>query len=90
MVVAERIREEISSLSIEHKLNEPPVVTVSCGVACSHNTSRRAEIWEEVLDWADRALYESKASGRNCTRSYEPCATEPVMVHRQEGRNEGY
>jgi diguanylate cyclase (GGDEF)-like protein len=73
--VAERIREKISSLNIDHKLNDPPIVTVSCGVACSHNPSQDADLWEEVLDWADRALYEAKAAGRNCSKIYEPNST---------------
>ncbi len=72
MAAAERIREKVLSLGIEHKLNDPPLVTVSCGVACSHNPRRNAEIWEEVLDWADRALYEAKAGGRNRSQFYEP------------------
>jgi two-component system chemotaxis response regulator CheY len=74
--VAERIREKIQSLGISHKLNDPPMVTVSCGVACSHNPRKNAELWEEVLDWADRALYKAKADGRNCSRIYNPGIAE--------------
>ena len=84
MKVAERIRNKIISLNIEHKLNKPPIVTVSCGVACSHNPGRKAEIWEEVLDWADRALYEAKASGRNCSKYYEP-EPPPAVANVHEG-----
>lgn len=64
--VAERIKQEIESLDIEH--NDSPVadhVTVSIGVAVSKVKSK--DDGERIVKLADQALYQAKKNGRNQT-----------------------
>ena len=62
--VAERIGESISTLQITHA-NSPvkPHVTLSLGVACS--IPNRPSSTEELIEIADRALYQAKGNGRD-------------------------
>jgi diguanylate cyclase (GGDEF)-like protein len=63
-LLAERIRKRIESLHLEHRASTvAPVLTVSLGVATS--LPRRAERAEDLVSWADRALYRAKQGGRN-------------------------
>ena len=64
--VAERILRSIAALAIEHNGSSFGVVTISAGMA----TSRPRDDGEvagnlELLDAADRSLYEAKDAGRN-------------------------
>ncbi|MDF2723631.1 MAG: cph2 1 [Paenibacillus sp.] len=62
--VAENIRAELKKMHIVHAGNENEyVVTVSIGVA-SVVPSRNAD-WPELIDRADKALYEAKSGGKN-------------------------
>lgn len=60
-IVAEKIRSDIEAtiLMFDH---EAIHVTVSIGIACSHEPSAD---FKQVLDAADKALYRAKAAGRN-------------------------
>ena len=62
--VAERIREGIEYLGIEHKAGDKGILTVSCGVT-AFDTEENLDRWEDLLDRADKALYAAKTSGRN-------------------------
>jgi two-component system chemotaxis family response regulator WspR len=63
-LLAERIRERIESLHLEHRASTvAPVLTVSLGVATS--LPRSAAHAEDLVRWADRALYRAKHGGRN-------------------------
>jgi diguanylate cyclase (GGDEF)-like protein len=62
--VAERIRNNVEALQIEHKVNRHGVVTVSCGAAAFDMANSDGK-WESVLELADRALYSAKEAGRN-------------------------
>jgi len=67
-VVAERIRLAVAHMSMPQVNEKPlPQVTVSLGIAVypEHGGSL-----EEMLQASDRALYESKHAGRNCTTLY--------------------
>ncbi|MBI4844629.1 MAG: diguanylate cyclase [Nitrospirae bacterium] len=64
MLVAEKLREIIESLKIEHKTSQKGYLTISCGVA-AYNESDKDNRWETILDRADKALYAAKESGRN-------------------------
>ncbi len=64
VVVAERIRKDIESLSIENKGSDRGILTVSCGVAAFNEEDKQGK-WDAVLNRADRALYKAKAAGRN-------------------------
>lgn len=66
LVVAEALRSAISGLEIEHKATPLQILTVSAGVA---TVEPYREAGPEVLiERADRALYQAKASGRNNVR----------------------
>jgi len=69
IVVAEKIREGIEALGIEHKGTERGILTISCGVA-SFDMDTLDNKWEIILDHADKALYMAKSSGRNKVCSY--------------------
>ncbi len=64
--LAEAMRREVEALAIEHShSNVAPNVTISLGLLTqipSHNTAI-----SHMVGAADRALYQAKRSGRNCT-----------------------
>ncbi len=62
--VVERIIKETCESKLLYK-NHDIHLTLSAGL-CSH---RRNMSSEELLDKADKALYEAKNSGKNCFRS---------------------
>ncbi len=67
--VAESLRAEVEKMAIAHKLNNPQVVTISCGVA-SYYPGKNKEIgWENVIKDADDALYRAKEGERNTVYS---------------------
>lgn len=64
-VIAEKIRQEIESIQMEHRKSEvSPYVTVSVGVA-TYTTKGPFVTQEQLIAEADRWLYEAKHSGRN-------------------------
>jgi diguanylate cyclase (GGDEF)-like protein len=77
LLVAERIREAVENLKIEHPAS--PVsrwVTASVGVSAAVPT--RDGDPEMLLHSADQALYEAKSAGRNCIAGRDP--EEPLQV----------
>jgi two-component system, cell cycle response regulator len=64
-IAAERLREAISDLGAPHEFREslPPIVTLSGGVAWWDPESAQSS--NEVLQFADVALFEAKSQGRN-------------------------
>lgn len=71
MVVAQRMRAAVESAGLVHAANPTGVVTVSIGVAASREDCQP----ETLIRMADEALYDAKASGRNCVRRYQPSQT---------------
>lgn len=66
MIVAERIRklvEVAGSPALSEPGSHPRLSTVSCGVATCWPGDSNCQ--EDLLDSADKALYQAKASGRN-------------------------
>lgn len=59
--VAEKIRRDIEATTLMFEQDEVHV-TVSVGIACSHEP---ADDFKHVLEAADKALYRAKAGGRN-------------------------
>lgn len=63
LLTAERIRQGIEGMSVEH--NGAPVrVSISIGVA--HADWATGTTLQELIQRADQALYQAKAEGRNC------------------------
>ena len=72
----EEMRRSIEALNIPHENRGDglSVVTISVGATVS---SIEAERPENIVSEADRALYASKASGRNCVRLFDP--SDPMV-----------
>ena len=64
-VVAERIRKKVEGNAVRLKGHEPVQVTVSFGVVSTTDVSGNSFIFDKLVDQADKALYNSKTSGRN-------------------------
>jgi diguanylate cyclase (GGDEF)-like protein len=73
VAVANRIRNAIAALQIEHPRKPDSVLTVSIGVASIASVTDDDSA-EELLHAADRALYVAKSQGRNCV------AAEPTLM----------
>lgn len=65
--IAERLRKAVSRLSISHTLGEIKP-TISLGVA---NRVEQSEGLEQLINYADIAMYQSKRNGRNRVTVYE-------------------
>ncbi len=64
LIVAERMREAVQGLAIEHPGSSHDVITVSVGIASM--MPHRAQDAADIIRAADEALYYAKAAGRNC------------------------
>lgn len=68
-IKAEDIRASIESLQLEHKKSAiSDYVTMSLGVATFNYSGTKEWSLNTMLNEADAALYEAKASGRNCCK----------------------
>jgi diguanylate cyclase (GGDEF)-like protein len=67
-LVAERIRQAVTRMSVASGTERMlPAITVSLGVAVYPDHGKSLD---EILQAADKALYESKRAGRNRTTLY--------------------
>jgi diguanylate cyclase (GGDEF)-like protein len=69
----EMICKNIENLNIKHEKSPHRVLTVSIGVCIIHDFNR--EDFDKMYKIADKALYEAKASGRNCVKGAEKIST---------------
>lgn len=77
---AERLRQRIAQAAIPVDGQASPIhVTISIGVVTRRNHSVSLD---RLLNFADHALYEAKAGGRNCVRSFtaSPAPTDSVLI----------
>jgi diguanylate cyclase (GGDEF)-like protein/PAS domain S-box-containing protein len=68
LAVAERIRAAVAALRIEHLGSPYRIATVSIGTCCLMPFPGDAST-ADILNAADRALYQAKAGGRNTVRA---------------------
>jgi len=79
---AERVRKLIETIPAE-VLGGPSKITVSAGVCSTHIINDRASVTEnELIEWADIALYEAKRQGRNRVERAERPADSQAEVQR--------
>ena len=64
ITVAEKVREGIESMGIEHRGTAIGILTISCGVA-AFDMEKLENKWEDILENADKALYRAKSAGKN-------------------------
>ena len=69
LLVAENIRLKVMNLEIPHEDSNKQFVTVSIGVGTTQPV--KLMNYERLVSCADKALYEAKDSGRNCTVASE-------------------
>lgn len=60
-IAAERIRQSVERLALANEKHEPINVTISIGISCLEINDSAAVL----IDRADRAMYQAKATGRN-------------------------
>lgn len=60
LVVADRVRQAVEDMALEHRESPLHMLTVSAGVAWGHGV-----LSADLLDAADKALYAAKEKGRN-------------------------
>jgi diguanylate cyclase len=77
MVIAERVRARVENLSFPNTPLTAPV-TVSIGVSASHDHKPARP--QDMLAFADSALYGAKAAGRNCVMAYSPDTDEALTA----------
>jgi len=67
---ANTVRKNIANLQLKHQYNQPyGIVTTSLGLCFVDFESDNVDI-KEIYHYADQALYESKANGRNVVSSW--------------------
>ncbi len=86
LIAANRFRQAVSDISIEHCKSPLGHMTVSMGVA-----SCRGDSWKDILLKADSALYLAKSEGRNtvCTLDNETEFRFPMIDTQEEERRLG-
>ena len=71
---AERLRASVKNLNLRRTDDsKQKCVTISCGVSACPADGRTPQQWEQVIEWADQALYRAKALGRNRVEVAEIC-----------------
>lgn len=69
-ILADRLVQRLYEQGINHRESQHKVVTVSAGIAGNIPDSPLFETYQQVVDGADRALYQAKESGRNQAMVY--------------------
>lgn len=77
LAAAERVRAAVQALALPH--HAAPLGHVSVSLGCASWTPGLDEPldFEQLLERADRALYQAKAAGRNRVRNARPALSEP-------------
>ncbi|WP_026620637.1 diguanylate cyclase [Ensifer sp. WSM1721] len=70
--LAETIRCGVETLALPHEQRRDGMSIVTVSVGAAFTRSQTGSKLERLIHEADRALYGAKASGRNCTRLFDP------------------
>lgn len=65
-VLADRLVQRLYAQGINHRDSPHKVVTISAGIAGHDPDTQLFASYSQVVECADRALYQAKDSGRNC------------------------
>jgi len=74
LIAAERLRGAVAAMEVVDEQGQPIPVTVSVGLA----ELGPADDFENLVQRADRAMYESKSAGRNRVSMAEPLSQRKV------------
>jgi len=86
MIVAKRICHSIHQTKFLKKLHNISL-TVSIGTATLCSTDLKSA--KQILELADKAMYEAKKQGRNCVACIDSNETESIKIKNRNLQNEG-
>ena len=82
--IAKQVWSAVSNQRISHEASPFGVVTISAG--CATITPSHGVVSSQLVDCADRGMYEAKRHGRNCVcssgdlgREIGPSLSSPIM-----------
>ena len=67
-IIAQRLRERVEQMEIHTNDGEKVDITISIGIASFPDVEASEEI---IMEYADKALYQSKHKGKNCVHLYQ-------------------
>jgi diguanylate cyclase (GGDEF)-like protein len=76
--IAERLRQKVEQITMTEK-NETMKITISGGLACLEPMGANHMKLKDIMDEADKALYQAKAEGRN--RIHTNCQGYPMQFN---------
>lgn len=80
LVVAQRVCRAVAALGLPHLGSPYGIVTISIGVSSLARFANRQNP-ADLVDAADRALYQAKSDGRNCVRSSSAALREAFAAY---------
>jgi diguanylate cyclase (GGDEF)-like protein len=72
LAFAEAIRRTVENLAILHEQRRDGMTTVTVSIGAAETRNQTGAKLEKIIHEADRALYLAKASGRNCSKLFDP------------------
>jgi diguanylate cyclase len=69
---AEAIRRTVEGLALAHEQRRDGMSLVTVSIGAAFTRGQTGAKLEKIINEADRALYLAKASGRNCSRVFDP------------------
>jgi len=75
---AEKLRSEIASTPVQYQELTIPL-TISCGISLADSNDPDQSTLTQLLNKADKAMYEAKEKGRNCVCLAPGLSTSPLL-----------